>query len=266
MGIYQNTVFQRAEAYGPVGSRVGDGHRPAIHYRNSPPVAQVDSVTLVDNSNGTTWTVLIDGISFSVADSSTTGAADFVAAINAHATASQIVRATLSTSLIFLLTARNAGTAFTCTTSVAGGTSTATRASVTANSAGQALSAGMPVFQSSGASSASLVALPAAMTDRFVGLVQFRHEDAELEQAHSASLYPAGSQVPVDPNGKHVVIASTAVSVGDPVFVTLTTGAFSNDGVGATRIRLHNAQWKTAATAGNKAVFDYDTPSEFGGS
>ncbi len=247
MGIYQPVTFERAEAFGPVGSRYGDGHRPSRTFRNTSPVAQVDSVTYVDNNDGTTLNVVVDGIRFEFLDTAGAGATAlanlFINAINAHPTASQIVRAHLFAAGVMHLTARTPGTAFTATAGAnAVGTSTATRAAVTANNAGQNIAAGNPAFRGSGGTDAMLARLPTGITDVFLGVVRHRHEDAELQTTPTGFAYPAGSIMPVDPNGMHVLMPETAVNPGDRVFVRFTggtVGAWSNgSGQGAKVVRV----------------------------
>lgn len=236
---FQSYVQQLPEPLGPLGQRWGDGHRPARCYHAGFQIAQVDSVTIVDANDGTTITVVVDGITFTSLDTVGTGAAgiaaNLVALINAHPSANQIVKAADQGSGVFYLTAKNRGTAFTATAGAAGGTSTATRAAVTANNAGVDVDAGMPMFRAAGGSNASLVKLPTADTDIFVGIVQFRHEDINFQLAPSAQhAYPAGSQIPVDPDGMHVVLASEAVTPGAPVRVTKTTGLYRTTDTGST--------------------------------
>lgn len=235
MGAYQSYIQEIPDVLGPLGQRWGDGHRPARNFHAGLPVAQVDSITIVDASDGTTLTVVIDGITFTSLDSVGVGAAGiaagFVSQINAHHLANQIVKAADQGSGVFHLTAKRRGTAFTATASAAGGASTATRAAVTANNAGVDIDAGMPMFRPAGGSNAGFARLPAATTDVFLGVVQHRHTGIEMENNVTAHAYPAGSQIPVDPDGMHVVLCTTGCNPGDPVHVALTTGLYRNSGL-----------------------------------
>lgn len=233
MGIYQPVIQKYAETFGPVGSRTGDGHRPARPYRAALPVAQVDTFEFVDD-NSTVYSITIEGIVFTVAG--TVGDADaiaqaFVADIMAHHTANQIVRPVFDGSGGLTLTARKPGVGFTATAGVAGGAGTNTRTATTANNAGVSLPAGAPVFRAANGTNAGLIRLPTDDTDKFVGVVQFRHEPVELETSYSGFAYGPGDQVPVDPDGAHIVIASTGCAPNDPVHVVKLTGAYRNSGL-----------------------------------
>jgi hypothetical protein len=264
MGIYQNTVFKYAETFGPVGSRYGDGHRPARQYHAALPVAQVSSITIVNNSDGTTFSFTLDGIAFSLADTfgnAAAVAAEFADLVNEHPLASQIARAEDQGGGVLHLTARSPGTAFTATDTSAGGTGTLTVATVTANNAGVSLSPGQPVFMAAANTDPGLIQLPSANTDVFMGVVQFRHEDAELESTPTGFSYPPGTHVPVDPNGAHVVTVETAVLPGDNVFVRFqngTIGAWRNDNAGGDAVQITGARFLSNSAAGNKAIVTYE--------
>lgn len=237
MGVFQQVVQQYADAFPHVGSRYGSGHRPARHYINASKVAQVDSVTFT-HDNATQYTVIVDGIAHIVlagtgADA-TEDAEAMIALINAHQTTSQIVFAFLFAAGVMHLRARVPGRAFTATTAVSGGAGTATRAGVTANSLGEPVNAGDPMFRPSGGTNARTCRLPAASTDIFLGLVQFRQRSAELETLPDANAYPSGSQVPVDPNGEHVARPEQNVHPGDPVRVNVATNRLRSSDISST--------------------------------
>lgn len=234
MGAYQPVVAKYAETFGPVGSRWGDGHRPARPFHAALPVAQISSVTFA-HDNATTYTVTIDGIAITLAApagaDATAIANNFIAAILAHATVSQIVHPYLYAAGVMRLRALKPGTAFTLTATESGGAGTGTEATVTANDAGGSLNAGAPAFRAAGGSDAGLIRLPTSDTDIFVGIVQHQHQDGELERAHSESTYTPGDQVPVDPDGGHVEVCANGCNVGDLVHVVKTTGVFRSAGL-----------------------------------
>jgi hypothetical protein len=234
MGAYQPIPLKYAETFGPVGSRWGDGHRPARPRHAALPVAQISSVTFA-HDNATTYTVTIDGYAITLAAPAGADATEiaeaFIAAILADATASQIVHPYLYAAGVMRLRALEPGTAFTLTATESGGAGTGTEATETANSAGGSFNAGAPVFRAANGSDAGLVRLPTDDTDIFEGVVQFQHEDAELERAHSESLYKPGDQLPVDPDGGHVEVCADGCDVGDPVHVVKTTGAWRSSGL-----------------------------------
>lgn len=238
MGIFQQVVQQLPDTLGAVGQRYGDGHSPSRDYHAGLPAAQVDRVAIVDANDGTTITVIVGGITFTSLDTVGTGASGIVdglaAQINAHYLASQIVKATNQGSGYLYLTSRVVGQAFTATASASGGTSTATRSAITANNAGVDVDAGMPMFRAASGTNPALAKLPTLDSDVFLGIVQFRHRGLRLESLPTQHSYPAGSQLPVDPDGMHVVIASETVHPGDRVRVTKTTGLFRTTDTGST--------------------------------
>ncbi len=236
MGTFQNTVQERTEQFAQIGARHGAGHRPARHLHLVLPGAQLDSHTFTFDA-ATAYTVSVDGIlAFSAA------AAEFadlnalvdgaIAALNAHPQVSQIVAADLLSAGVMRLRAREPGNAFTSARTVVGGGGTNTITTPTANVTGANAEAGDSMFRAAAATNARLVGAPSAFDDVFQGLVQFRHRGAELEDTPNQFAYPAGSQVPVDPNGSHIVAPETQVQPGDRVFARFqgvgTAGALSN--------------------------------------
>jgi hypothetical protein len=231
MGTFQPVVQERVEQFGVVGSRTGSGHRPARHFHAALAIAQLDDVTYTFDA-ATVYTTSVDGISVVVDGADVADLAALVdakiAAINAHPQISQIVAATLLSAGIMRLRARTPGTAFTTLATEAGGGGAGTPATTVANVAGTALDSGDPVFQDAAATNPRLVAVAAAVTDIFKGMVQFRHRAGDLQNTPAGSTYAAGEQIPVDPDGPHIVAPETDVAPGDDVFVSTATNGWSN--------------------------------------
>ena len=263
MGTYQNVIQERAEQFGHIGSRTGSGHRPARHYHAALPGAQIDDVTYTFDA-ATVYTTSVDGIAVVVDGADVADLAALVdakiTAVNSHPQISQIVEATLQAAGVMRLRARTPGTAFTTLATEVGGTGAGTPATTVANVPGTALDAGVPVFQAAAATNPRLVALPAAGTDIFRGMVQFRHRAADLSNTPAGSSYQPGEQVPVDPDGPHIAAPEVAVQPGDIVTVRFqngTVGAWSNV-ADADHITIAGAAWLSSTAAGNKGVLTYD--------
>lgn len=236
MGTFQNVVFERTEQFAQIGARHGSGHRDARHKHLVLPGAQLDSHTFTFDA-ATAYTVSVDGIQVaSVAAGATADlnalVDEVITQVNAHPQGSQIVAADLLSAGVMRLRARIPGTAFVSARTVTGGGGTDTITTPTANVTGAAADAGASLFTTAAQTNMRLVAAPANADDVFQGLAQFRHRGAELETTPTGSAYPAGSQVPVDPDGAHIVAPETQVQPGDPVFArfqgTGTAGALSN--------------------------------------
>ena len=264
MGTYQPVVFERADAFGVVGSRTGSGHRPARHFHAALPGAQIDDVTFTFDA-ATVYDLSVDGIS--VPDVDGADVADLAALVdqmitnvNEHPQVSQIVAASLQSAGVMRLRARVAGTAFTTVTGETGGTGTGTPATTVANVPGTEIQAGDPLFRDAAATNPRLVQLAAAGTDVFVGIAQFRHRAGDLLDTPTGATYQPGEQIPVDPDGPHILIPEVDVLPGDPLTVRHTgTGREYSNVVDANHISL-NGTWLTNTTAGNKGEATYHVP------
>lgn len=249
MGSFQTSVSVRPDALGPAGSRYGAGQAPPRHgINNSPNTAKVMTATVVYAATQTI-TAVINGVPIAVAtntDAPTTRN-DLVTAINASAFVNTEVVAAPGAGNTLTITALVAGVDFTLTGSGTGASDITPIAVTVANSAEQPMDAGLFVKRGSTPGQILKLATGDALAN-IVGLVEHRHEGAELEDLANSAQYKAHSQVPYGYRGEYVVEFEDAVAAGATPFVRITpsganqiTGKLRSDADGGNAIALTGA-------------------------
>ena len=249
MGNFQASVALRPDPYGAPGSKYGAGHAPPRHgINNSLNVAQVMSATVVFAA-AQTVTATIKGVPVAVAtntDAPTTRD-DLVTAINANANVNTKVLAAPGAGDTFTLTSLESGTPFTFLGAGSGAADINAIATDTANSSEQPMDAGL--FVKRGASNGQVLKLETgdALGD-IVGLVEHRHQGAELESLSGTAQYTAHSQLPIGYRGEYVAEFEDAIAEGATPFVRITpsgvnqtTGKLRSDADGGNAIALTGA-------------------------
>lgn len=261
MGTFQASISVRPDTLGPAGSRYGAGHAaPRNGHNNSLNVAKIMSGTVVYDA-AQTVTATINGVPITVStdtDAATTRGL-LVVAINASAFLNTKVQAADGAGGVFTLTSLIAGLDFTLTGAGTGSADITPISTTTANSAEQPMDAGIFVKRGSNAGEVRLLESGDVLAD-IVGMLEHRHQGAELETLSSEKQYSAHSQVPVAYRGEYVVDVEDAVAEGATPFVRIIasgvnsqTGKLRSDADGSNAIALTGAKFMSSTSGAGKA-------------